>query len=113
MRPDETNLASIGERFPWLSFVVAAAFFLLFAIILFIVYVPERPGPVDQARIEERLTILKDLKAKDQKALTTYSWVESSPGTVRIPIDRAMDLVVREYTNTKPAPAILSAPLAK
>ena len=44
-------------------------------------------------RIEEHPTIeLKDLRAQEDKILTTYGWTNKNAGIVRIPIDRAMEL---------------------
>jgi len=95
----EINLAKIGEKFPWFAFLATVLGFLMFSIILFSVYVPSRPGFVDEERVQERLHILKEIEAKSQKLSTRYGWVESQPGTVRIPIEHAMDLIVREYAN--------------
>lgn len=36
---------------------------------------------------------LQDLHAKEDHILTTYAWVNKQTGTVRIPIDRAIDLL--------------------
>ena len=48
---------------------------------------------------------LIELRAKDHHILTTYAWVDSSKGIVRIPIQRAMDLMVNEaYAKQKGQP---------
>jgi len=39
---------------------------------------------------------LKDLRAREREELTTYGWVDQDKGTVRIPIERAMELVAAE-----------------
>jgi len=39
---------------------------------------------------------LADLRAREQEELTTYGWEDKETGTVRIPIERAMELVARE-----------------
>lgn len=36
---------------------------------------------------------LQELRAAEDKLLTTYGWVDKNAGTVRIPIARAMDLL--------------------
>ena len=42
---------------------------------------------------------LQELRAEETKKLTSYAWVDSSKGIVRIPVDRAMELMVNEaYT---------------
>lgn len=37
---------------------------------------------------------LRNFRAKEDQVLTTYGWVDKSKGVVRIPIDRAMDLIL-------------------
>jgi hypothetical protein len=39
-------------------------------------------------------TKIDDLRSKEEKTLYSYGWVDEKAGTVRIPIDRAMDLIV-------------------
>jgi hypothetical protein len=38
---------------------------------------------------------LQRLRAAEEGVLTTYAWVDEATGTVRIPIARAMELVVK------------------
>lgn len=37
---------------------------------------------------------LEELQAADQATLSTYGWVDKEAGRVRIPIDRAMELIL-------------------
>ncbi len=93
-----SEVVKIGERFPWMSFLGAALFFLLFVIVMSIVYVPQRLDyNVDQIRINERLKILTELQSKSKKEAQSYAWVDSKAGTVSIPIQRAIDLFVKEH----------------
>lgn len=39
---------------------------------------------------------LKELHASEQEELNTYGWVDKDKGTVRIPIERAMELVAKD-----------------
>jgi hypothetical protein len=39
---------------------------------------------------------LQELQALEEEELTTYGWVDEEVGRIRIPIDRAMELVVSE-----------------
>ena len=73
-------------------------FVIMLFVFLFIVYYsywPNRPLPVDLARVEERTDNLKALQQKQEGIATTYGWVDQSSEVVRIPIDRAMELTVR------------------
>src|SRR4029077_10059783 len=67
------------------------------------------PGPrgdtYERIRAEDRVKKLKDVRDEDAKALTSYAWVDKNKGTVRLPIDRAMELTVADLANKKPAPA--------
>jgi hypothetical protein len=96
MKPS-SEVENLGERFPWVSFLLTALFFLLFAVILCIVYVPGRHVfNVNQERIDERLAILADVNAKSQNLLHNYAWVDQSKGTVRIPIEEGMRCMVKK-----------------
>ncbi len=54
--------------------------------------------PADQWKYTEkgRADRLAELRGKEQTALGAYGWVEEPAGIVRLPIDRAMELVVAE-----------------
>jgi hypothetical protein len=39
---------------------------------------------------------LARLRAEQQEQMNSYGWVDEKAGVVRVPIDRAMDLVVEE-----------------
>ena len=95
---------------------------LLFAVLVALL-VWQRQGipTVEDVRKEERLKILADLNAENQKILTQYRWIDKSKGIVGIPIDRAMNLVLADLNANKPhaagpiatpAPAATPAPNA-
>ena len=48
----------------------------------------------DAARAAERTKNLAELQAADKAALSTYGWNDKAKGVVRIPITRAMELVL-------------------
>jgi hypothetical protein len=56
-----------------------------------------------QPRLEtnERLEI-KDFRLQEEKILDTYGWVDQQAGVVRIPIDRAMQLLAQQGLPTQP-----------
>src|SRR5437762_1164629 len=45
---------------------------------------------------------LKQLRATEDAVLTTYGWIDRKNGIVRIPIDRAMDLLLQRGLPTRP-----------
>jgi hypothetical protein len=51
-------------------------------------------------------TDLKDTREQEHELLSTYGWVEKDKGVVRIPVDRAMDLLAeRGLPQGKPEPS--------
>ena len=53
------------------------------------------------------------LRAEEDELLTTYGWVDKDRGVARVPIDRAMELLVqRGLPPAKPMPAAPPAPPA-
>jgi hypothetical protein len=52
---------------------------------------PIPPGPRLQTTPPRDLD---ELRAQDRAALTTYGWVDQSKGVARIPVDRAMSILV-------------------
>lgn len=50
--------------------------------------------PAPQLEVNER-TELNDERLREENTLSTYGWVDEKAGTVRIPIDRAMDLLAQ------------------
>jgi hypothetical protein len=70
---------------------------------------PLPTAPVLQVKPREDL---RELRAEEDRTLSTYGWVDPSAGIVRIPIDRAMQLVLERGLPTRtpggnacPAPA--------
>jgi len=61
--------------------------------------------PEDPARDEVRIKNLADLQAENAKKLNEYAWVDRTKGSVQIPVNQAMTLVLAKLNATKPAPA--------
>jgi hypothetical protein len=59
---------------------------------------PLPAAPMLQVRPRDEL---KQLRADEEAILTSYGWVDSSAGIVRIPIDRAMQLVLQRGLPTR------------
>jgi hypothetical protein len=77
---------------------------------------PEDPLSFPQPRLEtdERTQLTDYIQKQDQKLLT-YDWVDKESGTVRIPIDRAMDLIAERGLPVRPegASSVAAAPAKK
>ena len=72
----------------WLGFV------FLFVFILLITYYPNRPPAPDHAIIENRYERIRSLTSDQRRKSESYEVVDRSAGVVRIPVDRARDLMV-------------------
>lgn len=86
-------------------FGVVLLMFLFGAISVAIIGPAPRGDTYEQQRAQNREKKLKDLRDEDAKALTGYSWIDKTKGSVRIPIERAMQLTVAELANKKPTMA--------
>lgn len=70
---------------------------LIFALIIFLAYLPNRPEPIDQAAAEERQAKADEAIAQGIAKITKYT--VNGDGSIQIPVDTAMDLVVEDYKN--------------
>lgn len=60
----------------------------------------EKNFPTPQLEIDER-TELNKARLEEENRLSTYDYIDKDAGTVRIPIDRAMDLLVQRGLPTR------------
>jgi hypothetical protein len=64
---------------------------------------PNRLPPEPNLMFNEHEAINReDIRADEDKLLNGYSWVDQAHGVVRIPIDRAMDLVAQRGLPARP-----------
>lgn len=65
-------------------------------------YLPEQATKVQpqlppEPRVEEKPYLqLQNVRTIEDHILTTYAWVDQKEGTVRIPVDRALDMVAQK-----------------
>lgn len=55
---------------------------------------PQAAFPSPKLEEDERGQ-LNDIRLQEEQTLSTYGWIDQKAGTVRIPIDRAMDLLAQ------------------
>lgn len=89
-----------------LAIAVVAMWFLGFGIKDRLVAADPPPPALPEARIEHRppapnLQVdprqqLLDLRADEERVLTSYGWVDQINGLTRIPIERAMEMLVEQ-----------------
>jgi hypothetical protein len=59
-----------------------------------------RQPPAPRLQVSPRLQ-LKQFRAQEDQELTTYGWINATAGIVRIPIERAMDIVLQKGLPTR------------
>ena len=72
--------------------------FCLFAIIIAYIWKDKSPSTVARGGLTpvERLDLLRTHQEQSKKDLTTYGWVDKDEGIVRIPIEQAMELTLKD-----------------
>jgi hypothetical protein len=69
--------------------------------------------PIGYARADERAAALENVKTNGIATLTSYDWRRKDQGIVRIPIDRAKQLIVQEWQDPADARKEMLARAAK
>ena len=100
---ETTPVQSPAPFSAWLGVVLLFALFG--AIVLAIVGPAPRGNTYEKMRAENRVKKLKEARDEDVKALNGYAWIDKNKGTVRLPVERAMELTVADLANKRPAAA--------
>src|SRR6476659_4983562 len=87
----------------WLGVVLLFLFFGIFVFVL--VAATPHGNNYEQKRAEAREKKLNDARNAATQELNSYAWVDKGKGIARIPIDRAMEITLRDLASRKPAPA--------
>jgi len=76
---------------------------VLILIIIFVVlsdyFTVMETEAVYEAQLKPESVTLKELRAEDEKILTTYALIDAEKGVYRIPIKRAMHLLAEEASD--------------
>jgi len=86
---------------------------LILAALIFVMYHYTRPEPVDQARWADRKKNLSEIQARSRETLGSYAWIDQARGLARLPIDRALELTVKEWQNPQAGRSNLLARLER
>ena len=96
---DSANF-SFPHRTPVFTTVIVLLCFALFGWLARKVYAPHAYA-VDKVEgvktPEERKKLLTDKLEAEHAAATGYAWIDQKAGTVRLPIERAIELTVRDH----------------
>src|SRR5437763_1263482 len=87
----------------WLGIVLLFLFFGIFVLVLVAATPHGNNYEAKRARArEEKLKTTRDAATKE---LSSYAWVDKAKGVTRIPIDRAVQLTMRDLASKKPTAA--------
>ena len=90
----------ISKKSYILTVVAFLGVMLLFALIIAIAYIPNRPTPANEDIVKERKARLAEVNSKQKALISRYAWVDKNEKIVRLPIERAMQLTVRDLQNS-------------
>ena len=96
----ESSNFTFPHRTPVFTTVLVIVLFALFGWMARKVYVPRAAhvDPIEGVKTPaERKALLVDKLAKEHTEATSYAWVDQKAGVVRLPIDRAIELTVRDH----------------
>ncbi len=104
---DAQTLRQVAQtRTPFSTWLGVVLLFLMFGLIVLAIIGPSARGTdYEEKRAANRLNKLKAQHEQDQAALTGYAWVDKAKGTVRIPIDKAIQITATELAAKKPSAA--------
>ena len=74
---------------------------LIFAVILYVAYLPGRPPAVNSKIAEKRKQTADETRAAGLAKITGYEIIDAETGFVRIPIEEAMNSTVEAYRASK------------
>lgn len=89
MSKNEFNFSSV------FSFVFGGLAILVFLLILVVTYLPNKPEGIDAKIKEQRVNEAETIRAEGVKKLNLLEL--NATETAKIPIDRAMELILSEY----------------
>ena len=71
--------------------------FLIVALLVHLMQFYTQTPSISATRGEERLKIMTDFKAVNTPLLEKYDWQDQAKGFVRVPIERAKELILQEW----------------
>jgi hypothetical protein len=109
----DINVWAVGKFAIYLVVVVILSVALLFGLMKYFqaqeaqeraqTIEPENVFPEPRLERHEALDLEK-FRARENQTLDTYGWVDQSKGVVRLPIDRAIDVVAQKGLPSRPSP---------
>lgn len=81
----------------------------IMAVLVLVMIRHTRPVDVNAERVALRKKNLAEMRAADAAGLSQYGWVDQAKGVVRLPLERALELTVREWQDPATARSNLLA----
>lgn len=104
--PNEPQLSLEQPRSLFGTWLGVVLLFAAFALVVWVVFnIMPRTDNYEAKRAQARVEKLKTASEEWNTSLHTYGWVDKEKGIARIPVQRAMELTVKELAQKKPAPA--------
>lgn len=97
---DSPSTYSFPHRTPVFTALIVIALFASFVWLAKKIYTPHAQAVqvVEGVRTPaDRKALLAEHKAKELAESTSYAWIDQKAGVARIPIDRAIELTVRDH----------------
>ena len=91
MRYDDPNVAASAV----VGIISAILLFVIIVVLQAFFYRAEQ-GELERKVYSQPYQALQQLDANQLELLNSYGWISEAEGTVRVPIDRAMDLIAAE-----------------
>jgi hypothetical protein len=95
------------------TFIAIVGCMLALGLVVWLTYLPTRSDTVtvDMSQVPEdaqwkysgegRAERLAQMRARESDTLNSYIWVDQQAGVIRVPVDRAIELVVAEQRSGK------------
>lgn len=80
-----------------LTFLGSLGGILIFVLIIWIAYLPNRPEPVNAQAAADRQAKADEARAAGIALISSTEVIDAEAGKVRIPVDQAMKLLVEDY----------------
>lgn len=96
-----------NRGFAFVYFVAIMATFFIMAFLIWVTKEYTQPKSITANRAKERAENLQTIKEAVSPILNEYGWQDQEKGFVRVPIERAKELTVKEWQNPSEARAKL------
>ena len=99
---------------PGLAYLIAIlGAFLIVGVLAWAIHQYTQPAPLGEDRAAVRAKALAELRAAEADALQHVGWIDQGKGLVRLRIDDAMNIVLRDWQNPAAARSNLIARVEK